>query len=470
MYDAVLINAPLSEDIMKAKYKALAPPLGLLSIAAVLLQNGINVEFIDGDKEDGIDSIMQKVKDCNPKYIGISTTTMSFKNAVKLAEALKNTHKDATVIMGGQHATYYAEKIMIKYVFIDAICQGEGEYTFLELVQGKALSVIKGLVYRENGEIKFNEQREMIEDLDQLPLPARQLADKYSYDIKFGFFDLRRHCYGRMFNYVSIITSRGCPGGCYFCSGTQYNGMRIRFRSAESVIRELDMLINKGCDTFFITDDNFTASPARVKKICEYLKEQRKLKDISWFCFGRVDTASEELFKTMKEAGCYFILFGIEHISKEVRDYYHKNTTNEKIKNAIRIARKSGIGIYASVIVGAPVESLEEFDKCVKFFKKSRVDILEVHRLMIFPGSNLWRDMNEKFPQKISALWEQPISYTDIADSPTHEETCRRQKVLTRAFFVRFGFVFDIIVKIFSIKIENLLKRLKSESQGSANR
>jgi len=462
MKDIVLINAPLSEEVMKAKYKALAPPLGLLSIAAILIKNNFKVEFIDGDKEDSIDDIVSEVKAYSPKYVGISATTMSFKNSIKLAEKIKQEMDGIFIVMGGQHATYYADRIMRKYVSIDAISKGEGEYTTLDLVSGKALSEINGLVYRnKDNEVVFNPEWAMIKNLDELPLPARDLAQKYNYNIKFGIFDLRRHCYGRMFNYVNIVTSRGCPGGCYFCSGTQYNGVRIRFRSAESVINEFEQLISKGYDTFFVTDDNFTASPSRVKKICEYLKEKRKHIDISWFCFGRVDTASEDLFREMKEAGCYFILFGIEHISQKVRNYYHKNITNGAIENAIKLAKKFGIGVYASIVVGAPVENDEDFNECVKFFKRSRADILEVHRLMVFPGSKLWQDINKNMPEKMDELWEKPISYTDIDSSISFEKACSRQKILTRAFFMRISFFTDIIGKIISIKINNLFNKRK---------
>lgn len=458
MKKIVLINPPLCEDVMKAKYKALAPPLGLLSIAAVLLENKFEVEFIDGDKEESINEIVNKTKIFKPDYVGITATTMCFPNAVKVAKLIRSELKDVFIFMGGQHATYYADKILKKYDFIDAISQGEGEYTVLELMQGSALNSIKGLVYRDKNEIIFNERRGMIENLDELPLPARELAEKYNYNVKFGLFDLRRHCYSKMSNYVSLITSRGCAGGCYFCSGTQYSGKRIRFRSSENVIKEMDMLIQKGYRTFFIPDDNFTASPKRVKEICAYLKEKRKTKDISWFCFGRVDTVTEELFKEMKDAGCFFILFGIEHISKKVRNFYNKNTTNEQIDNAIRIANKYKIGVYASVVVGAPIEDQQDFEECMKYFKKSKAEILEVHRLMVFPGSNLWHSVNERFPEKVEELWEQPIAYTDVDSNTSSDVAIGRQKELTKAFFFRWGFIQRIISRIIATKAEGLSK------------
>lgn len=448
MKKIILLNPPLCENVMKAKYKALAPPLGLLYIAAVLLKNGFDVQFIDGDKEQSTDVIFKKITVYHPDMIGITTSTMAFENAISIAEKAKKLLPDAFLFMGGQHATFYAEKILKNYKFIDAVCRGEGENTVLQLMEGMTFSSINGLTYRKDSAIVSNPDRKLIDNLDELPFPARHLASCYKYSTDFCFIDLRKYLYSKMSNYVSIITSRGCPGGCYFCSGTQYNGRKIRFRSPENVIAEIDMLLAQGYENFFIPDDNFTAWPERVKKICTYLKERRKFRNISWFCFGRVDAASEELYREMRAAGCFFILFGIEHISPKIRDYFHKNTTNEQIVNAIHLAKKCGINVYASVIVGSPVEDETDFRQCVEFFKKSEANIIEAHRLMIFPGSELWQDTMRKNPELIDRFWKEPLSYTQVSAIPSLKTVTARQKILTRAFYFRAGFLSNTLKSV----------------------
>ncbi len=445
----LLINAPLEK---KEIYKSFSPPLGLLYIAAVLEKNGFEVEVIDGNHENNyMEVISSRIIEFNPEYIGISAMTPTFPSAVKIADIAKKIKPESIVVMGGYHPTFFAEQILRKYPFVDIVVKGEGEYSLLYIVEGKELCEIPGIVYRKNGEVTNNGESPQIVNLDNLPFPARHLVKKYKYEFaaSFVWYDLRKYRMSELKRYTSISTSRGCPFRCTYCGNTAMMRNKFRARSADNVIKEIEFLVKEGNDRFYFVDDNFTASPERAKKICQAIKQLNA--KIKWFCMGRVDTASDELYKQMAESGCILIYYGVESGSQRILDYYNKNTNTLQIRNAITLAKKYGIDVLASIIVGAPIETDDDVNETKKILTELDIDFVEANKLTFLPGTPLWN--NAVSEGRISEKdWERFYFVNELYENISFSKLRGWGKQINSGFYLRPSYIIKQIWRAFSKK------------------
>jgi radical SAM superfamily enzyme YgiQ (UPF0313 family) len=442
----LLINAPLEK---RGTYKSFSPPLGLLYIAAVLEKNGFDVDVIDGNQERNFpEEVSLRTNGYNPHIVGISAMTPTFSNAVKTAEEIKRMKPESIVVMGGYHPTFNAERILRKYPFVDIIVSGEGEYALLEIVKGENLKNILGIAYRDNGEIRVNENRPQIDDLDELPFPARHLVKKYNYEYAGGFSwnDPRRYRLSELKRYTAIATSRGCPFRRIFCANTTFSGNRFRARSAENVVSEIEQMVREGSDRFFFVDDNFTASPERAIKISKYIRLINK--NIKWFCMGRVDTASDELYSRMARSGCMLILYGVESGSQRILDFYNKKTNVDQIKKAIKLAKKYKMDVFASVIVGAPIENDRDVEETKNLLTGLDIDFLETNKLTIYPGTPLWNRALANGRINYDD-WEKFFFVNEVFDQVSSSKIRSWGKKINTAFYARPSYLIRQIWRTF---------------------
>ena len=354
-------------------------PLGLTYIAAVLEKNGFAVEVLDLLVSKYSDEkVIRKVEDYKPDVVGANSVTMSFPAASKILRLVKKVDEDILTVAGGPHVTFSDVRTLEEAPWIDVVVRGEGEYTTLDIVKGKDFKDIDGITYREDGEIVRNRDRKLIENLDELPFPARHLLPLSKY--------MAYH------SGCSLITGRGCPHRCIFCVGSKMMGRRVRLRNPKLVVDEVEEVLGYGFDEVIFEDDTFTLNHKHAFAICDEIIS-RGLK-FKWCANARVDTVTRELLEKMKEAGCHFIMFGTESGNQEILDTCKKRITLEEIREAVKMTKELGIGVLSSFILGLPGETKETIQQTMKFAEELG-PFYGFHILAPFPGSEVRERANE---------------------------------------------------------------------------
>ena len=355
------------------------PPLGLGYIAAYLRQHGISVEIVDCTFMAQEASI-RKIINSKPRIIGIQAMYSMKEKSLELAGLLRD-HCELLVV-GGALPTTDPESFLGAF---DIAVVGEGEQTMLELVNqfvnGGDLSGIKGIVYREktSGKIKRTSQRGLSADLNFFPNPSRELFDNEAY----------KKFFSKKFGYTTtaIMTSRGCPFSCDFCSKPVF-GSNFRARSASKVVDEIEEVISLGYSRVWFADDCFTLDRNRLHGICDEII-RRGLK-ISWECLSRVDTLSSETVALMKLAGCVRMFFGVESGNDSILELMNKQITIKQVVEALQLCKISGIKAGAFFIVGYPGENDKTVLQTIKFASSLPLDYLSFTMPYPIPGTPLF--------------------------------------------------------------------------------
>jgi anaerobic magnesium-protoporphyrin IX monomethyl ester cyclase len=361
------------------------PPIGLLYMAACLKAENYDVNVIDAFSCNLTEAeLVSAVKKENPDVVGMNSTAHTFIDAMSATEKIKQA-TNAKIVLGGYQATFNAEKVLRNYKFVNYVVKGEGEKSFLELInclsKKKDMKKVKGLAYIDK---KFiSNEPEIIKDLDALPFPDRQLVMKNDYSHHWNNIRLT---FGK---FTTILTSRGCPYRCRYCSCAAFTQM-YRERGIQTVLDEFEEIYSQGYKTCIFVDDNFTMNEKRVMKICEGIRKRGI--DMELHCEGRVNSASLSMLRTMKKAGFSTIYFGIESGSQRVLDYYRKGTTVEQIRNAVDNAKKARMNTIGSFILGAPVENKKEIMHTLRFASSLRLHGTQFNILDLSPGTELWSE------------------------------------------------------------------------------
>lgn len=386
----LLVNPIVAKDSPWAD-KIPTPPIGLLSIAAVLEENGYEVEVIDAELEklDQL-SLSKRIIDIKPEIVGITTDSCNINESLRVAKVTKNA-TDAIVIMGGPHTSILPDNV-IQYPEVDIVVIGEGEYTMLNIVDNLSnqgsLKNCTGIWYKENDKVIKNQRAERIYELDDLPFPARHLVPMEKYPRTYSISGLEEP--------VDIInTSRGCPYDCNFCSSRIIWGSMYKTRHPSLVIQEIEHLIEHyGTKSIVFREDNFMVNHRRVSEICDEIKT-RGIK-ISWECSSRVDQVESDLLKKMYESGCQAIWYGIESGSSDTLRKLNKKISLEQSKKAIRLSKEAGLKVGASFMFGVPGETLEDIDQSIEFIKELNCDFICYNHFCAIPISKMYTEVKEK--------------------------------------------------------------------------
>jgi len=413
--DLLLMNPPIKKVSTSYRSKG-TPPLALAYLAAVSEKNGYSVECLDLNLHKKGLSLSEYVIDKNPKVVGITFVTEQRFEAFQLFKQIKSINPNLITVAGGPHVTLCAEDTLRHINSIDYIVRGEGEITFIELLNaifsGNSRSMIKGVSYINNGEIVHTPDRVVIKNLDELPYPAMHLLSFEDYN-----FHIQVEGYGEI-KAAPILSSRGCPFKCNFCACTKIWGAMWRFRSPEHVIAEIRYLKDKyRINAIWFVDDNFNVNRKRMYSICERIVHENL--DIKWICNVRVDNLKKEDLELMSKSGCISIEFGAESGSQNILDkVVHKKITVDQIKRADEWCYQLGIKSDAQFIISHPYETTEDANKTMELMKslkgQSTLQILKV-----YPGTEV-----EKIAYEIGLLppnfsWALDKGNSDIIPSIT---------------------------------------------------
>jgi len=356
------------------------PRLGIAIIATILNKNGFKVKAYC---EDFAAIDYNEVKDAD--LVGISSITSTSTRSYKLINEIKKINPDVPIVMGGAHSTFMPEEVIENGS--DYAVRGEGERTILELIdaiEGKInFEDVKGLSFKKNGNFIHNEDRELIENLDEIPYPDWSLLENHE-----------------EINYMPIQTSRGCPYNCKFCSVIKVFGRKYRFRSVDSVIAEIKYLLKifegTKAKRIFFYDDNFSANRKRVKSLLNKILDQ-KINMPTWFSQDRLDISEdEELVELMAKAGCKRIMAGIESINPKTLQEYNKGQKVEGIKEAISVLHKHGIGVHGMFVLGGENDDIDSIKKTMSFIIENKIDTVQIMMLIPFPGTEIYNEYKQQ--------------------------------------------------------------------------
>ncbi|MFZ3060703.1 MAG: radical SAM protein [Candidatus Methanoperedens sp.] len=386
---------------------AFQEPLFLAYAAAVLEKNKLDVELIDC-RPNYIDiNTLKKMITDNVGLIVLQTSTPSIESDIKTAEDLKQEFPEAKIALVGPHPTIFDQEILQSNAAIDYIARGEYDYTLKDLAfsieSNQDAMNIEGITLRKGTEIIRTKDRPLIQNLDELPFPARHFLpiEEYYEPLFIGKPTIR------------LISSRGCPFNCTFCLWPQtMYGRKVRTRSPKNVVDEIQYLFNEyKIKEYYFDDDTFTVSKKHVESICEEIKKRQI--DIPFDCLGRVDMVSKEMLEKMADAGCITIRYGVESSSQDILNMANKKITIEQIKNAFEMTKKVGIQTHATVMFGLPGETKDTINKTIKFILELDPDYVQFAIATPYPGTEFYNLAKSK-GWLIAKDWQE---YDPIANS-----------------------------------------------------
>ncbi len=304
---------------------------------------------------------------------------------VKALASFCRERSDAFLVVGGVHATAFPELVLKESMF-DFVVLGEGELTLLQLTQNVEKAHIEpekipGIAYRDNGEVKYTGQRNLITNLDYIPLPPYQM-----------FYRRRSTQRNKLENTVIMISSRGCPHKCIFCANGIF-GQKVRYFSAERVADELEYLKrNFGFTCFNFVDDNFLLDRERVMQIFELLDKRNV--EINWHCQSMLSGIDYDFLVECKKLGCQQISYGLESGDKEMLARIRKHIRLDEAKRIMLQTRMAGIRCVANVIIGFPWETTRSLKETIRFIFETRPHYVEINIFTPMPGSDIWEMFN----------------------------------------------------------------------------
>lgn len=439
----LIIPAWVPEEIFSSKTAGSQinywQPLGTLYVASSILKAGHDVRFLNGAFMSHSE-ILDTVSVYRPDFVGIYSTTFGWERAIQTASDIKSILKGVFIAVGGPYPIAAGKRCLLDSDSIDAIVTGEGEFTVVEILErlsmGSDLSGVEGTVYRRGNEILDNPERPLIEDLDSLPFPSRELlgdADRY----------IPPPATYRRKPVAVIITSRGCNRRCIFCFQIDRERKSgIRYRSVDNVMEEIELCLRQGYREIKFIDDTLASDYERALELSEEIKRRRL--DFTWFASACVNQVDRRLLQAFRDAGCWAILMGAESGVQKNLNTIRKGTTIEQIKRAVRDAKDVGLKVFTPFIIGIPGETREDVFKTIEFACELDPDVANFHCLTPFPGTEL-HDNIEKYGTVSHNLTD--YTYQGAAFVPhtmTREDISRLRQIAYRRFYSRPRFIFKM--------------------------
>jgi len=392
--------------------KQIMPPLGIAYLAAYL-RNDYEIKLLDAAVEGyaqesrldnglfcyglSFDQIKQRIIDYQPDAVGITCLySNQFSLVSRICADIKSVSEDIVNIVGGSHPNFLAKKCMTDSR-IDFIVLGEGEQTFRNLLAAITNKTdytnIDGLVFRNNDKVQINPKTKWIEDIDSIPFPARDLLplDKYhKINLPMGLVSQQTPA-------INIITSRGCPFECAFCSSCHFWGRKYRNRSVNNIIQEMRQLKDMGIKELKFFDDNLTLNKPRAKKLFQAMIDHEF--NFTWNTPNGIaaQTLDHQMISLMKQSGCYEITLAVESGDPEILAQVLKKPTDLKqIEDITKIIKSYEIDTYGFFIIGFPQETKAQIFKTLNFMNKLALDRVSLFIANPLPGTEIYEYCLEK--------------------------------------------------------------------------
>lgn len=372
--EIILINPP--SFARRERYDDINHPhLGLGYLAAYLRQHGFACQPIDAKFERmDLEGLTNVIKKHSPRLVGITAMTHEVNQAARVARNVKEILPETITVLGGPHATAIPKETLSQFPEFDMAMVGEGEITLMELIktlsEQEDLSKVAGLAYRSSGnDIKVNQCREPINNLDSLPFPAWDL-----------FPPSRTY---------PLMTNRGCPFGCNFCM--RVSGNQVRKRSPQNILKEFEMDVNRyGATRLMVYDESFGIDKEQVDTLLDSLIKNGLAKKVRWVIQTRVDLGDEKFFQKLKAAGCDYVGFGVESGNKEILKATKKGITLEKAQETISLAKKAGLRTGSFFIIGHPNETKQTAKDTINFAAKLNTSTVAFGIMVPYPGTEIY--------------------------------------------------------------------------------
>ncbi len=390
-------------------------PIDLATMAAVLEENGMEVIIKDYPAEDGTwEKFRADFAAFMPDMLAISATTPTLDRDMMACKGAKEMKPDCITVIKGAHFTGGEDSsVMEKHPYLDIAIRGESELTVKYLAKFENPEDVLGVTYRRDGKISRTQNRERLDDLDRLPFPARHLLNNKLYLTP----DTRRPI-------TLINTARGCPFLCTYCAVPIVSGQRVKIRSPESVVEEIQECIDLyGIRDFFFRADTFTWDKKWVIRICQLIVE-RGLK-IRWGANSRCDSIDEERLTWMKKAGCYVLAFGAESAHQETLDKVKKKIRPEQTVKAVTLTRKHGIKPYLLMMIGFAWETPKMIQETIDFACNLPADFVEFAIPYPLPGTEM-----EKLYKEMQLIRGETLTGHDYTNPTVDSLHCSRDQLL----------------------------------------
>lgn len=389
----ILLIHPLgySASLAKRDVSRLAstlPPLGLASLAAYLESKDLKADIIDCYAlPDSDESIIRYLRENKPSFIGLTSTTSSFIDAVRIAALAKKELPEITTVFGGPHVSALREDILRNNKAIDLVVVGEGEQPLEQLLTGQSLPQIPGMVWRDDEEIRFNGFQNGKLDLDSLPFPAYEKLKGFPHIYKLPLFNYPRT------PSASCVSSRGCPYTCSYCDRSVFR-QSFRYNSANYLYAHLQHL-KKHYHVRHVNfyDDQFTFNRQRIVEFCE--KIIRQPLGITFNCAVRAEHIDADLLALMKKAGCWEISLGIETGDPELLAQHRQNPDLDLLARRIREIKAAGIRTKGLLMMGLPGESEASIHRSMKYVFNLPLDHINLAKFTPFPGSPIYDNIHQ---------------------------------------------------------------------------
>jgi len=365
------------------RFGAFRPSAGLGYIAEALKRHGIEYEVMDMALGYRTKAILARIKSFSPDLVAVSMMTYMYKNTYGIIAAIKDNFSNLKIAVGGPHISASREDALNSCKSIDYGIVHEGEKTIVELCAG-GVTDVKGLLYRDGSSIRYSGDRDFQEDLDAFGFPT------------YTGFELSKY----MLKELDLITSRGCPYGCIYCTVKLTSGRKVRLRDPLSVTDEISYWYERGYRNLEIADDNFSFDKERVHKICSEITK-RNLKGLNLRCGNglRADKVDKDMLKDLKEAGFCHIAFGVESGSDVVLRAMKKGETKEVMDKAISTACQLGFDVTLFFIIGLPGETESTLEDTFRLAAKYPVMEAKFFNPIPYPKTELykWAESNNLF-------------------------------------------------------------------------
>lgn len=407
-----------------------APPIGLMTLAAILEQKGYEVELVDfadpimkGDipfDSDLARNAAEYVYTRRGDVVGFTSRCDCYHYTLDMIRHYRELDPRTPVVVGGPQATITARATMQNFPFIDYVVRHEGDRTFPNLLEamkdGRGYDQINGIVFRHNGGIVVTPQAELVKDLDEVPMP----------DYKF---------HPPRGDAASIEVGRGCPFQCTFCSTSTFFARTFRLKSPERLISEIKFLKETyNIRRLSFIHDMFTANIRKVRAICEHLIEADL--DVVWGCSARIDCVNPELLELMRAAGCEAIYFGIETGSPRMQKLLKKGLKLETVLPTLEVCNRLGIKTTTSFITGFPDETPDDVDQTLSKLLEcacSGADSIQLHLFSPYPGTPLMEEVRDRL---VFTGYVSDAAYSDAPSDPYYNDLIKSLPDLFCSYFL----------------------------------